>query len=511
MVLMFVSKGSSAWGAVGIEAFNTLYAQGDYQEALASLEQLPVAALDTDRRAYLRGKCYFALRDYPAALKHYHAISSNDLQFTDLAFQRGQSHYALMEMNEAKRWFILSLANRQKIAASHYYVAQIEHLNGNHTRAEQLFSDLAKTGNPSDEYTVLAALQFADSKRQRIPEQAPSAQASYVLDVVIPSYEAVLSIPNAGSAGKLAEERLIALKQEYTPQIARPWQLRLEQSMGWDSNVIAQTDESLLKISHTDSFYSKTEVSGRYGLKPRAKVSLTPRLFAQGLFYSDRRSPIVFENDQFLLIGGLYMGLAHVSPLGLKREGETFLDFEGSYLARDYRAEHDLSYFSHSRQVTLGEKTLIFPLGPTTFKGAYLDQTNYDKDFSSSTLSLGLAQEGRIARALVMLELGGERKSSTDARYDLHTFKALAGLIYPKLWKNIDYDLNVGAYFYDPIKQRETRGSEQLLTLLQTISYALPQRWLLNASLGIVDKNSRDKEHFAYQKKLLQAGVTYVF
>jgi hypothetical protein len=208
---------------------------------------------------------------------------------------------------------------------------------------------------------------------------------------------------------------------------------------------------------------------------------------------------------------GMYTALVHAKTFGKVRAGETFFDFQLNYLSRDYQQKHQLSFFSNTLQFTLGEKTSLWSRGPTAFKCMYISQRNYDREFSSSTVGCAVAQEASVKRASLQIELGGDYKQTKGAINDVTSYKFLAALMVPALVYRLDYDISLSLSYLDPKNQHETRGVEQLVNFLQSISYPWRNNWRLKASLAIIDKNSRDKEHFAYHKQLIQGGISYGF
>jgi hypothetical protein len=496
--------------------FNAAYQRGDYQQALATLDKMPAHALLNTRLTYLRARCYFALQDYKQAITYFSAVQltvSDQAGFRDAYFQKGQSYYALMDFAAAHTEFERCISSKHKMAAATYYLGTMAQVSGESSEALAHFGKVSNgiQGSQDGNYPALASLQIGEIKRDQIAQKSPAAQQEFVGSEVIPAYERVLTYPNAGEAAVIARIRLEELRRRYFPATVQKGSLRFEEVVGWDSNVIAENTTSTYTVAHSNSGYSKSEIAGKYTFTPTPYFSIVPRLFVQGQYYFNRRSPVIFQNDQGLINSGLYFGLAHPRSAASKRSGETFIDLQFSYLARDYKAVHTLNFFSNSAAFTLGERISLFSLGASTIKWTYSKQLNYDQDFSGKTIAWGLAQEARFNRSVWQLELMGSYQRSKNSLYHSNSHSISLTLLYPKLIASFDYDANLGFTLLDPLNQRSNRGREQLYTLSQALSYAFTANLNAKLSLGLIDKKSKDKTHFAYFKELIQAGISYAF
>ncbi len=495
--------------------FTSDYAEGAYRQALASLKTIVETPENRERLLYARAKCHFALKEYEQATGLFMQIEPRTSGIQDLYFQIGQAHYALMALSEARQYFEQSLSLGQKVNACRYYLGKIEQLRGNRREAESLYSALAVLGPSREEYPLLAAVQVAEIKYQRIDEQAPQEQLRFVAQEVIPAYERVLTHENAGELVTLAGQRLSALHKRFRPEGARNWGAELSQDLVYDSNIIAKIDEASLAISHRGGFYAQTSAAGKIGLRPRHELTVTPHFVVQSQIYANRHLPEVYTNDQVLTVAGLTLGYVHddTSHWGIAlRNRETQVEFQLGYIARDYRQVHQLNYFGNSTQLSIGEKMQFFPQGATAFKVRYSDQPNYDPQFSGKAIGLGLSQELQLGEGgLLVVELGGENKTAGDPHHSINTLELLTHLRQARFWRNYGFEVSLALLAFDPVSQREARGLEHLLDLSQSFNYAFANQWSVKGGFSWIDKKSRDSEYFAYRKHLLQLGVSYVF
>ena len=190
------------------------------------------------------------------------------------------------------------------------------------------------------------------------------------------------------------------------------------------------------------------------------------------------------------------------------------VEYEFSYITKDYQAIHDQSYYSNSSNFVLGERVDYFDTGSTTLKGNIKFAENENPGLNAISTAASLSQNVKTFKRYILT--GGftfENQKSKDPSYDQRSYKFNFSYGLPALiWgTNLDLGFNIG--FTDVINSRDTRGLEKNFNPTATLTKTIDREshFSVNLNYGFTKNSSMNRATYAYTKHVVGLGGSYTF
>ncbi len=237
--------------------------------------------------AYWKGITYNRTQDFQKAIESFDKSLTLNFDPVDINYEYGQALFAVQKFQEARLQFRESLKKRFKRAVSLYYIAYLSKELGDKKKAVTFYKAIDKL--PVEEIAEVsqaAEMQIGDIYLEQAEHHPDSFRA--VESYVIPQYRKALEKDTESGLAPVIQKKIVDLQSKYDlillrmrngrPTLNPPYFLRLAQEFSNDSNVTFTPQETTVSSSKQSSFYSKTDVMGRYTYYIKNYMSIAPEL-----------------------------------------------------------------------------------------------------------------------------------------------------------------------------------------------------------------------------------------
>lgn len=507
-----------------LESALSLIQQGAYASALAKLNEVTA-----DSKSYWQGVCHFKMQNFKEAsialqtAVNLDSMKSKSNKFKDAYFQLGQAYYALENYPVAIKAFAKSALIPYKRGPSLYYMGYSSQKLRDYDRAIGYYQELLKLDAASRENLEQAAyFQIAEINAEKAKSQPKGRKRDELIRLrAIPYYEKSASLNPESLLGIEAQQKLQSLSADSRSELprtangsirpAKAWVIRLTQEFKYDTNIINEPDNRIIKISNTAAPLSRTSVFGKYEVLAWNRLAITPEVGAEATLHGRRGEAYVYSNDNTALNPALRLRLDHRVQ---DKPAAALAEYEYGVTTRDYSGVKEQKYFSRTNNFVLGERWELLRFGPFTVKAnlKFVENSNRRLNFWAPGLNLNQSWK-TFQNYLLNTGFTFENQRSNDPFYDQRNYRFNLSYSMPALFWQTNVDAAFSANFADIINQPETRGLEKNLSPSITLTRVVDRAAHISVSLNYAyTRNlSHDDENFSYSKHTAGVGGTLTF
>jgi tetratricopeptide (TPR) repeat protein len=497
-----------------------LYSQGKYQATVQELTKIE-EKVKTDVKSlglvhYWKGMAYNRLQEYPSSETEFKMALSHNYNPQDLHYELGQSLFASEKLIDARIQFSESFKRAFKISASLYYMAYISKELGETENAKTLYESIMKLpDSESQEAKQAASFQLADIKFLE-SEKKPDVFRAMKTEV-LPAYENAIAVnPDSALVPKI-QEKIKEIQKKYElvlfqlangrQALVPPYFLRVAQEIGVDTNVTFSPTETTIAKSKQSSFFSKSEVMGRYTFYHKNYFSYSPELRFTNTYYFNR-VPEIYKNDNYFMVPAIRTSYEHTF---LGAPASFLVDYEYNEAQRDVNAKERLEFSSRAHVFMIGERFKFTSLGETVLRLRQRSFESYIEASSSKTTSLVFEQVLGFSKNTFLFYGSLDRVRVNSDVLDTNAMTLRADWLLPKFNDWFNPSLGMGLTVTDPINDRSDRGLETLVNPFLRLSRSFGKNWRLNSRFEYQRNNSKDKKNFAFTKNIAGMELEYIF
>ncbi len=527
-----------------------LFKKGQYDQVVKNITSHQDSHKDDFKMTVLLAKSYFKLERYRKSLKYYDRIfrhkNYNEIP-VESYYEFAQINYALDNLTMAKNFFEKSLVAKYNENLSLYYIGIILHSENNVKDAHRYYSRIIKSRSKTPEdievkqaaYAQKAELRLnayqkklggkdfkividdidGEVRDYRLIQQAKQK----IKDRVIKLFERGIQINPQGNLVPTMKKRISEITQKYELDVQRMingqfirntnLMLRLNSIFGYDSNVVAVSDESPTQPIRKDSYTGQLIAYARKKYTVKGRYFINPELTANYQYYFERDVPDIIDNDNVTITPAVRMTREH-SYNG--KPASTLLDFEYSWNYRDYNQVEKLQFYNRAYTVSVGERLSFFETGESTMRLKFKDNTNQDSRFDSNTITAQFSQFFNLksGNRYILVANFALTDSKTDS-LDTDSLSLINNYIFfPKNKEYITFytaGFNLIATDYkDPTTANE-RGTELLLVPSFAATKIINRNSKLTAKYAFTQSISKDQETYTYDKHVITLDFAYTF
>lgn len=504
-----------------IENFYKLFKKGNYQEAVASLKNVPSTQINSATNAYLTGLCYARLQEFDKAYDFFKKAQSLGSTASDLYYEMGQALYAMSDLQKSRQAFKKSVEINFNKPTSLYYVAHISQILEEHLVAKEYFGLILKEREADAKIRQVAKFQLAETILLMARDEKKSFEemTKFVSQYVLPLMKQAIDEESGSSTVPEINGRITEIQREFNldPNYmvngrkisAKRFNFNIGQKIKYDSNVTNASEQASVTASKKEAFISDTDLSLKYDWVLKQKYTITPDFKATHTYHSDRTNASVYENDAYSLTGALRNKIDHK----IGQTISTFLfDYDYNYTAKDRDHTQKRIKYSNATTYTLGERLKYFSKGDTTIKLKYKDYTAYSNTLYNKTTSVSIDQAIAFSNQTLLIILGqadlvdsyNNTTSSTDSyllRFDY---------IIPEFFPTFTLGIGMATTFLDTKKQKATRGMEKTYNPSLDLSKDITANFKLGINYDYSKTTSKSVSN-EYTKQTLTTEFRYTF
>jgi hypothetical protein len=360
-----------------------------------------------------------------------------------------------------------------------------------------------------------AEMQIGDLYLDQVEKRSDAFRS--VESYVIPQYKKALEIDKESSLAPLIQEKIVKLQRKYDlilfqlrngrPTLNPPYFLRAAEEIGRDSNVTFSPAGTTISKSKQSSFYSKTDVIGRYTFYHDDMFSIAPELRFNYTYYFNR-VPEIYRNDNNFIAPAVRTAYEHTL---WKKPASLLFDYDYNETRRDVDAEEKLKFSSRSHTLMIGERFNYFDRGESTVRLRRRMLESY-LDASDSTLtSLVFEQIRTYTINTLLFYISYDMMRVKEESFDTNSLTFRTDLIMGRVGDWFTPTIGLALTSTDPINARSTRGRELLFNPSARLSKTFKKNWRGNLKYEYQKNNSKDEENFAYTKTLYAFELEYLF
>jgi hypothetical protein len=422
--------------------------------------------------SFFVASAYAKMQAFDKALPFFREAEKNRHDAPSLHYDFGQAYYASQKLKDAEAEFRLSLKAGFKVGASAYYIGFIRQTIEDKKTAYEFFDRIQKMKTDDDGVKQAAMLQMAELKNDEAKEIQDKKKRLAMLEKTIkPLYESVRDFNSEGAAADQARTKLAEIQAQLdadaprfrngVPYPRKAYSVSLSQTYGYNSNVITQADDTLLAVSHKDSWVSATSMFAKYQFNWREMFSFTPELANSLTLHSRRTEPKVYQNDNVSISPALRTKYEHTSR---GQPATALLDAEFNLMLRDYNQAHQFPFYQRYYGLNIGERVKWFETGTTTVKAGIKLNENYNPARNSYAPAFSFQQNFKIMKTYDLSNtLSADYLHARDDTNDEKNYKLRSSISLTHLIEKIDVNPSLTIGIKDTVKQRPTRGIEKLI------------------------------------------------
>ncbi len=452
-----------------LEKAFSLYKGGAYSQSVRLLEKVKSSDREVQATvAYFRGLNFAKLQDFRKATDAFRDAIRLGEKAREIHYELGQVLYADQQIDDAAKEFRRSIAADYKVAASAYYVGYLAQLKDNPKTALDFYARIQQLSSDPDKVKQPALFQTAEIQYDSAREiKEADLRRAELKEVVLPAYKRARDFESGTPTAQEAEARINEIESQLvvnakmrngTAIPAKPYMARVSQDLEYDSNVVIRADGAITDVTNKDAPILRTNIFGRYQFNFGGIWSLLPELNSNIAFHMRRNTPEVYQNDNWSTTFALRGRHEH----WLKEKAATgLLEAEYNYLARDYREEHKLPYYSSYWNFILGERAELFPIGPSTLKFNVKLYDSKDDTLSNVNPGVSFTQLWRLGHIEWIHSLSFDAVRARASANDERNYKYRTSTTFIKMFWETDFTPSFAFSLKDPMEQRPTRGWEK--------------------------------------------------
>lgn len=479
MIMIFFSALISMTHAEGdlqkLENFRTEFKNGQYLQAIKTIETVSEKQLALDQKFYQLGISYARLQMFDESVKNFNlAIKEGNKLNIDIYYELGQAYYAMNNLNNAIEAFKLSIGNNFNKGQSLYYIAYIYRLLEENKNAKDYYMMIITDNSDSISKDIKQIARFQLNeltlslmrKQFRYTELQASVEKYIIpqLKLAISEKDDSLMVSDIQTLiNKLTEEfdlnpnkltngRTVSNKQVYAS---------IMEKIKYDTNVTDVNSSASTTSTQLASLISETDATLNYTFIFKRKLLITPefRFYYSKYINSD---PSVYQNDSTIMYFNLRNKYEHKFK---DQPASTLFDIEYAKTNKDYNMTKTREPYSTSLGIIGGYNFNWFKSGETTLKLKYRSVTNTNQILSNNNISLYADQI--ILRPsgnyfLFVTELSNIAYSN-NTLFSNRSLMARFDYMISEGWFHLNYDLSLSTTIIDTMAQKATKGTETLL------------------------------------------------
>lgn len=501
----------------GLEKFNELYKNDQFNEAIEYLKQMNDKEMSHDKKAYYSALCFSRLQQYDQAIANFKIAIAEENKSPDLFYEYGQALYANNNLRDARTAFLKSASKNFNYTASIYYVAYISELLEDYIVAKYNYARLIKDSRTDKKILQVSLYQYSRillllmRQEEKTLIRLEKNLINYIPRYILPLLNHALEVDKTSPLAKEIAERIRSLQTEFNldPNILSngrkisPYRFfgYVAQRIKYDDNVNYTKKKSALL---------ETEAYTKYDIVYRKTMIFSPDIKATYTRYNNQKDSDIYQNDALTLNADLRNRFEHSLN---KRPASFLVDAEYSRFSKDWQKSHHQNYYYQTLAWAVGEQVGLFQSGETTFKfkrSHYTDITNYVNSYTSS-ITIEQYNYLKDGQHLLLTTLDRSANDYYDNKY-LNTDAYLLRFYYYMFELVPSYTLQLGlaTTLTDTKEQKAQRGTEITLNPSLDLSKMLSDKWRISVNYNYVN-NSSKLSSYAYHRQIFGGELNYTF
>ncbi len=483
-----------------LKAFNGLYKEAKYEEALDALKDIKEDALAPKDRFYYLAITYSKLLNYDKAIDEFKKAIKSGCTNQALQYEYGQALYANNDLRNARDAFIISSNKRYNYIPATYYIAYISELLEEHTLAKHNYVKIIKDPNVDAHMLqvslfqygkiLLALLRKQDRTLVYLERDVTKNIPKYVLPILNKAYDINPDADIASEIKKLIKD--------------------LTKEFSLDANILAngrrvsknrRYTSFTSRIKHDDNWYStgrgvayqEHEIYTKYMFIKDKRIVTTPDIKITNTKFINQSDSRIFGKDSF----GVYTNIKNkIEHKAYDQPASAIFDFDFSKTYKDLNKDHTYKPYARNFGWAIGELYNYFNAGETTIKLKVSDSKDMtDSSYNTLTNTLSFDQNIYVNQGQQLLALSAS-VSQLIYKYNRYlnsnTYSLSATYLIFEILSDSTLTLGMSVSVSDPKMQRETRGYEP--TINPSIDFSTTFFNYLNASINYNYNNTDSKD-----------------
>lgn len=495
------------------------YKQGFYQKSLDLLENISGNAKIMQTKYYLQGLANNKLQAFDRSLVSFSKAKKYGSEAKDLYFEYGQALYANSELEKARKSFELSYKSNYKKSSSLYYIAHISQLLEEHKKAKKYYLMVIKTEKKDLKLVQVARFQLAESLLA-MAEKRKNVREIVQKYVLLQLEKAKNYLPNTDLSKEIAaRKKELEKRYHLDPDIMRNgkilpnrrWSASFNRDLSYDSNVAFATEAPTAVVAtESESYIHNTFVSMSYLFSPLGKYTIMPKLDLIKVKHTDRTNASIFTNDSYSVVGSLNNTFEHKIK---GRQASFLLDVGYNYYARDVLATQDVSLFSRTTHILIGEKFNYFNVGSSKVTLKLQDQVGYIESINYKSTTLYMEQTGLTSKGNMWIfsfqSAFFDNYNAVENSTNQYTFNF--NFYVPSIFYKTTFSAGMSVSFLDTKEQKATRGTEKNYSPTVSLSREVTKNVTATLSNTYTRNKSLDLANFDYKKNVSTIGLSVAF
>ncbi len=499
--------------------FYQLYKVGEYQKALDEILSLKKNSKAQAEKNYLIGLCLKGLQRHEEAVVFFKRSISGGFRNIDLFYEYAQSLFAINELELAKKSFQITYDKGYKTDVSLYYIAYISELLEDKPSVKANYLKIIKDDRSSNEMRQLAYFKLGDLIYENVKNKL--YVQNYIEKYVAPLYRRGIEVDdNSTLSGEIRDKYdQVLLKHGMHPLLffngrmlsRKSTTLTFTQEASYDTNVNQESDAPTQTNENTgdssgvlisELFYSKRFLRKR-------RFIFTPEVRISNENYLNSENPDIYKNDGYT-IAPAFRGAYEFN--WNRKISSLLYEYEYNYTARDKDAVGKKGFFGSTSTYILGLRYRFIEQGETTFKFKYRDLKSFSELISGTTTSVYVDQmyirnNGHVIFGMMQADF--YRPNATF--YATDSLFLRGDYLLPRLFWNIDLNMNVSLTLMDTKEQSEIRGVERSISFGAKLLRRIKEHWRVGVLADYLKNTSKDADNYSYSKLYMGAEVRYSF
>jgi tetratricopeptide (TPR) repeat protein len=483
-----------------LKAFNALYKDAKYEEALEALKEVKTDALAPKNRFYYLGITHSKLLNYEKAIEEFKEAVRAGCDSPALQYEYGQALYANNELHDARDAFIKSSNTKYNYIPSIYYIAYISELMEEYTLAKHNYVKIIKYPNVDQHMHQVALFQYAKillemlRKQDRtliyLDREVTKNIPKYVLPILNKAYNLNPDADIAGEINKLIKD--------------------LTKEFSLDANIMAngrrvsknrRYTSFTTRLKHDDNWYSKGrgvayqehEFYTKYMFVRDKRIITTPDIRITNTKFRNQKDSAIFSKDSF----GVYTNLKNrIEHKAYSQPASAIFDFDFSKTYKDLNKDHTFKPYARNFGWAIGEQFNYFSAGETTLKLKVSDSKDMTDDFYNTlTNTFSYDQNIYVNQGQQLLALSASVSQSIYKYYrylNTNSYTLSATYLLFEVLPDSTLTLGMSTTVTDPKLQRESRGYE--INFNPSIDFSVTLFNYLNLSINYNYSNTTSKD-----------------
>ncbi len=501
--------------------FKQFYKNGQYAQAISSLEKIDNTETANGEKFYLLGECYSKLQEFDKAYLNYDLALKAGNTHEDIYYQYGQALYAANELKKARAAFAESAKRKFNTPASTYYVAHISQILEEYPQAKDSYTALIKDKDADSKIKQIARFQLAETilAMMREKEIAPEKLEKGVEKYVLPLMKQAYKTDKSTSVANDIQQRIAEVQKEFNldPNLLangkriseKRYSAYIVQKIKFDDNITLTNEENNVTQSKKESYIFESEVYGKYDFVIKKKFIVSPEARINFVQNSDQDSPEVYQNDTYSINTNLRNKYEHTlfaAPASL------LFDLEYSRNYKDWQQKHTREHYADSFSYGLGEIFSYFSVGDTSFKVKFKDYKGENTAISNRTTSFSADQTVLlpIQHLLIAFFEADYIDNYNNKTTNTNTYLTRFDYIIPDIIPSYTLDIALASTITDTKEQKAARGTEFSLNPSLDLSKQVSDKFKIGVNYDFTKSNSRQAD-YKYTKSVFSTEFRYSF